>query len=297
MRYYKLIIGSAVCLISLVITFYFYLVYNNNLDTSKPSAEVIQQALDKSINWILTNQDELIYINNPALWWFIDESASIINNPELATLVMRYRRDILNENSVWTGYFGTNPPFTYVYGALDYMEEYQKFFVYGLTCDSELGEEQAIKDQLEINYCNWRPYYSSCSTHQLMGIRLLQIKNCGNQKLYNNLSDDLANKIEHQLIWDPRVGDVYIQRVLMLVESGHRNKVKPIWIRNILGHQLEDGAWSKFVTLISFRANYYLGFTYKFISIDKPEPDFHTTAQAIYLLSLLNTQDYSLRDN
>ena len=70
---------------------------------------------------------------------------------------------------------------------------------------------------------------------------MLQNKNCGEQKLNNQLPQQLSEIIEKQLTWDPRVGDVYIQRALMLVESGYEEKVKPVWIHNILNEQLEDG--------------------------------------------------------
>ena len=167
------------------------------------------------------------------------------------------------------------------------MEDYQKFFVYALTCDSDLGEENAIQEQLKINFCNWRPYYSSCSTHQLAGIRLLQIKNCGDQKIYNQLSQQLSEIIKEQLTWDPRVGDVYIQRALMLVESGYKDRVKPVWLHNILQEQRSDGGWASFYNILPLYDDKYFGFSYKFINIRKPESGFLTTVQAIYLLSLL----------
>ena len=117
--------------LSLLLTFsigYFYLVYKNNTDAPPPTKQEIHQALDKSINWILKNQDELIKINNPVLWWFLDESAFITNNNKLSSLVRKYKNTTLNKGSVWSGYWVKNPPFTYIMGSLDHMEEYQKFF-------------------------------------------------------------------------------------------------------------------------------------------------------------------------
>lgn len=288
---------SILLCIILLSTGYFYLVYKNNIDAQQPSKQEIQQALDKSINWVLQNQNDLIKINNPVLWWFLDESANLTNNHELSTLVSKYRNTILDKNSVWTGYWVKKPPFTYITGSLDNIEKYQKFFVYSLTCDSDLGEEKIIQDQLDINFCDWRPYYSSCSTHQLMAIRLLQIKDCGNQKLYTSLSDELAEIIESQLTWDPRVGDVYIQRVLMLIESGHSDLVKSAWVKNILKEQLDDGGWASFYKALGLSGDKYIGFSYKFIDIRTPENNFHTTAQAIYLLSLVSIQKSLMKDS
>lgn len=202
-------------------------------------------------------------------------------------MVRKYRNNVLDRNSVWTGYFVKTPPFTYMPGTLNFMEKYQKFFVYGLTCDSDLGEEDVIEEQLKLNFCDWSPYYSSCSTHQLMGIRLLQLKNCGDQKLNVQLSDELVKVIQKQLFWDPRVGDVYIQRVLMLIESGNGNLVKPVWITNILNEQLNDGGWASFYKILPLFNDIYFGHSYKFIDIRSPTSSFHSTAQAIYLLSLI----------
>ena len=122
-----------------------------------------------------------------------------------------------------------------------------------------------------------------------MGIRLLQRKNCGDQILYQQLSDKLAKMIEGQLTWDPRVGDVYIQRALMLIESGHKNKVKNAWIQNILNEQRENGGWASFYKLFTFNDSTEIGFNYKLPGIcTNPKANFHTTAQAIYLLSLIS---------
>jgi len=283
-------IASISVLIFLLIStgIYCYLIYKNNIDIPAPPKQTRQQALNKSINWVLKNQNELVNINNPVLWWFLDESASLTNNTELAALVRKYRRTVLDKKSIWTGYFVIKPPFTYEPGILDRLEKYQKFFAYGLTCNQYLGEEKTIHQQLDLSFCDWRPYYSSCITHQMMGIRLLQIKQCGDQNINQQLSIQLASKIESQLIWDPRVGDVYIQRALMLAESGNRKKIKPIWIQKILNEQLEDGSWASFDKLLHLYNDSYLGFGYKFPAINIPKGNFHSTAQAIYLLSLLN---------
>lgn len=290
MKALRIITIGILPLVLLFITGYFYLVYKNNIDIPPPSKQEIQQALDKSINWVLQNKNELIKINNPVLWWFLDESAYLIKNYKLSSLVSKYRNTTLNKNSVWTGYWVKKPPFTYLPGNLDHMEKYQKFFVYGLTCDSDLGDEKEIQDQLDIGFCDWRPYYSSCITHQMVGVRLLQIKQCGDMAQNEQLSNSLAELIKSQLVWDPRVGDVYVQRVLMLIESGNQDKVKPVWIKNILNEQLDDGGWASFDKILRIHNDKHFGFNYKYVDIRSPESNFHPTVQAIYLLSLISNQ-------
>lgn len=266
---------------------YFNLLQKNNNSVPAPSKQEIQSALNDSINWVLEHQDELINIDNPILWWFLDESAILTKNNQLANLTAKYKNTVLDRNSVWAGYWVKKPSFYYAPGSLDYMANYQKFFAFGLSCDADLAEEPVIQEQFSSHFCDWRPYYSSCTTHQLMAIRSLQIKDCGDQTLNQELSAALADQIQQQLVWDPRVGDVYIQRALMLVESGNENKVKPVWIQNILNEQLDSGAWASFYKLLHLYDDKYFGFSYMFVDVRTPESNFHTTAQAIYLLSLL----------
>lgn len=286
---------TAISFLALILFFsagYFYLVYKNNIDTPPPSRQEILPTLDRSINWILHNQEKIIKLNNPILWWFLDESASLTSNKELSRLVKRYRNSVLNHNPVWTGYWVKKPPFVYITGSLAKIEDYQKLFIYGLTCDTDLGEEKLIQDQFDIKYCDWHPYYSSCITHQMMGVRILQTKQCGDQEQNRQLSTNLADLIESQLVWDPRVGDVYIQRVLMLVESGNIDKVKPVWIQNILQEQRNDGGWANFYSLFAINESTEFGFGYKLPGMATNLPSsFHTTAQAIYLLSLLQAKE------
>ena len=87
-------LGAAIAILVFVVSGYFYLVYKNNLDTPEPTAQEIQQALDRSISWLLNNRDEVIQQNNPVLWWFLDESALLTDNGALASLALEYRRTI-----------------------------------------------------------------------------------------------------------------------------------------------------------------------------------------------------------
>lgn len=101
----------------------------------------------------------------------------------------------------------------------------------------------------------------------------------------------LQEKIVRQLRWDSRVVDVYIQRVLMLAESGMTQKIKPVWLQRVLDAQLTDGRWGNFYPLLPVNGTHYLGLTNK-LEIKEPKSDFHTTAQSVFLLCLLvNRQD------
>jgi len=290
MKAIKNIIAISISIAALMAILYVYLVYKNNIDIQPIDNITINKSLNKSINWLKNNKDHLIKEDNPILWWFIYESAKVLGDENLIEIVNEYREKTLGLNSTWNLYFDKNSNnFTYFYGSLSSLPNYNKLFVYGLSCNKELGEEDFIQMQLQSDFCNWSPFYSSCSTHQLMGLRFIQRNNCIPGKSISDVSGAIASNIKNQLTWDPRVGDVYIQRALMLQESNSNHLIKPIWISNILNHQLEDGSWASFDPLISLGDSKYIGFSYKFIDIRKPESNFHTTSQAIYLLSLLAT--------
>lgn len=77
----------------------------------------------------------------------------------------------------------------------------------------------------------------------------------------------------------------------MLVESGNSDKVKTVCIRQIRNKQRNNGAWAKFYHLFNITDTSEFGLGYKVPDIRSPaEANPHTTAQAIYLLSLIHTE-------
>ena len=75
--------------------------------------------------------------------------------------------------------------------------------------------------------------------------------------------------------------------VLMLVDTDAYNKVKPVWIKNILEAQNEDGSWDDLDPIVYLGNDYIFAHTSGLPTIKKSKANFHTTAQAIWLLSLL----------
>ena len=120
-----------------------------------------------------------------------------------------------------------------------------------------------------------------------MGLRFMQRYQCGHDEVVQSTIAELQQTLVSELTWDFRVGDAYIQRVLMLIDSGAYDKTKPVWIRNILQAQNEDGSWDDLQPVIYLGNDYYLGYTSMLPAIRKPGADFHATAQAIWLMSLL----------
>ncbi len=156
-----------------------------------------------------------------------------------------------------------------------------------MTCDKDLERHPDISAQNKADFCNHHLLRPACVTHQLMGIRILQRRKCGDPATLANSVSILQKKITSQLFYDPRVVDVYLQRVLMLIESGARDKVKPVWLRRVLLAQSKAGGWGAFEPLIALPGGQDFGFSRHGISMKKPYDSFHATIQGVMIMSLL----------
>ncbi|MFK5948082.1 MAG: hypothetical protein QM500_04860 [Methylococcales bacterium] len=71
----------------------------------------------------------------------------------------------------------------------------------------------------------------------------MQRYQCGYDDKVNATISKLQKVVISELTWDFRVGDAYIQRVLMLADTGALGQVKPVWLQNILQAQNDNGSW------------------------------------------------------
>jgi len=285
----------------------------NNRDIEHPSEDDLSKSLEASIVWLVDNKEPMLAFNNPILWYFLHRSAQISGDLRVKSLVESYydkyiepKHSAYNRTSLWKGLF--EPEFKYkplTFYTIDNMNYYSQHFVYAIYCDEGIGSLDSIKAQNEAEFCgSWHLLNPTCTTHQLMGIRFLQQENCGDPDQLSSTVEALQSKIVHELTYDPRVLDVYIQRVMMLIESGSSDKVKNIWIHRILEQQHADGGWGNFQPLISLddeeplyiglghgesqTGNPRAGSTFlKIFSIGQPQSTFHATAQGTLLLTLL----------
>ncbi len=263
------------------------LFHNNNRTIAPPSQNELKTSLENSIQWLLANRTNILLQKNPILWWMLSESAHITGDQRLTKLVDSYLAD-MPTFSPWQYFFNPNSLAPIRDETLAQLPDYNILFLYGLTCDQKLAELDTIQEQLEIDFCRENhPVSPACVTHQLMGLRFMQRRECGDQQTTATLASQLQDKIENQLIWDPRVVDVYIQRVLMLTDSGASERVEPIWLRNVLKAQNSDGGWDGFQPLIPLGNKYSFGFTAHAVGVKKNHSNLHATAQGVFLLSLL----------
>lgn len=281
----------ATIIVALLFSCYlFWRVWQNNLDTSMPSHTEIKQHFEQSVNWIDSNYASVENIKNPILWWMIKQAAKNSNNKMLNDVFLKYKNAHLDNEPPNL----STPMFDKFYRprmpsieALSGLQPYQTFFFYALSCNDELSSEPIIQQQMNPGFCSLHYLHPRCIAHQLMGLRFMQRYQCGYDEIVSSTVHALQQDVISELTWDFRVGDAYIQRVLMMVDSGAYEQVKPVWINHVLAAQNEDGSWDDLDPVLGLGDNKTLGFTSMLPKIGTPKADFHATAQGIWLLSLL----------
>ncbi len=278
-----------VLLTVLVGVFYGYLLWNNNRQVEAPSLSEIQAALASATGWMKRHEEKILNDNNPMLWWMVQQSAVLTGDPDLRALFAKYKARYLENrrDNMWRPLFAKHAWVPVRYEDIAHLPYYNKHFIFALSCDDELGKRPEIAAQNAPDFCDAHPLRPACVTHQLMGIRIMQRKACGDQGQLATVVAALQDRIVRQLTWDPRVVDVYLQRVLMLLESGAAERVKPIWLRHVLEAQSDDGGWGPFEPLIGLPGGPSFGFSAHGFSIRESRDTFHTTAQGLFIMSLL----------
>ncbi len=265
-------------------------IWQNNRDVASPSQAEIKQHFDRSVDWINSNYSNIEDIQNPILWWMIKQARLNSKNKTLINIFLKYQKEHLDKMPVNL----STPMFDKLYHPvvpdiiwLSSLRDYQLFFVYALSCDTKLGREPVIQQQMAPKFCSLHYLHPRCITHQLMGLRFMQRYQCGHNNIVKQTISNLQKIVVSELTWDFRVGDAYIQRVLMLVDTGAYNRVKPVWVSNILKAQNNDGSWDDLDPILYLGHGYVYAYTSTMPKIKKQKASFHTTAQAMWLLSML----------
>ena len=279
---------SVVVLVS--IGLFSWQVWQNNRDVEQVSDDILKQHFSKAISWLDSNYADIESNNNPILWWMINQAAMASNSETLKGIYSKYKSNHIDNKPpnlstpMFDKFYRPRMPDISFFSDL---ADYQIFFFYALSCDEELGSEPIIQKQMAPGFCSMHYLHPRCITHQLMGLRFMQRYECGYDDLVSESINELQKIVVSELTWDFRVGDAYIQRVLMLVDTGGRNTIKPIWINNIMNAQNEDGSWDDLHPILNLGNDRVFALTSMLPTIQKTEGDFHATAQAIWLLSML----------
>jgi len=270
-------------------------VYQNNRNLPRPATELVQQRLERSVQWLLNNETALLQQANPMLWWMLYEADALSHDDRISELLARYKQTYPRiQQGVWGPLFGAAPRSYLDAYSVNGLPYYNQHFIYALNCAADIASEiHVVEQQNQADFCHQPGYIyrPACTTHQLMGINFLSTKHCDLLPNISAVTRSLQSDIKLQLILDIRVVDVYLQRVLMLLITGASNEVKPVWIQQVIDHQLADGGWGDFVSLVPISDEKSLGFSSKVISIGKEKSSFHATAQGVLILSkLLNNE-------
>jgi hypothetical protein len=271
-----------------------YQLWQNNRSVAAPSPQSVSASLEKSIGWLVNNREAILGQNNPMLWWFVKKSADITRDERLHTLFLEYKRRHIDPypKNVWRNLLEENSKVPVDMWQFEHFPDYNLYFLYGASCSRNFEKEEIIRRQHETSFCDtYHPFSPACVTHQLMGVRLVQQNRCLDSQTTHELVRALQEKIVNQLVWDPRVMDVYIQRVLMIAESGAGQRIKPVWMQRVLEAQLPDGSWSGFYPVMPLGGGYHLGFPTNKITVSQVRGGFHATAQGVLLMSLVASGD------
>lgn len=265
-----------------------YLVWNNNHTAPPTTTNQLNASLENGVQWLKTREQSILGSQNPMLWHLVQKAGEVSGDPRLTSLFRAYEKRYLdnNPNNIWRPLFKPGSWVPVRFDDIVTFPYYNWHFIYASTCDRDLEKIPEIAAQNEPAFCDRYPLRPACVTHQMMGLLLLKRSKCGDPAKLENSIEALQQRIYRQLTWDPRVVDVYMQRVLMLVESGAAGQVKPIWLKHLIDAQQPDGGWSPFMPLVPIGGGHSIG-TSRLISIGKPESDFHMTAQGVLLLTLL----------
>ncbi len=275
-------------IVALLIAAYSYLLIRNNQSMTSPPDEAIQTAFAKSVDWLEAHRQKVLADSNPVLWYMIQRAADISKNKRLATLFAEYEQRYLKNDhrNLWRGLFYPGSWVPVRFEDIASYPYYNQHFIYALLCDKDLEKIPSIAAQNEADFCDSHPLRPACVTHQLMGLQMLQNSHCGDSEKLAATIKALQARIARQLYFDPRVVDIYMQRVLMLVDTGAAERVKSAWIQHLLDAQQEDGGWSSFEGLVPVGDGRYFGYE-TFFGVKKPVSSFHMTAQGVLLFALL----------
>jgi hypothetical protein len=284
----KLLLKLAISVFTLFLAGAAILLYANNRAAAPPERADLQAALDAGIGWMAANRQATLGQPLEILWWMVQQSAERTGDPRLRALFAEYHATHLdNARNIWLPMFYPGRWVPFRNADIADLSDYKQHFIYAISCDPQLAEDPTVEPQLHADFCDRYPLRPACATHQLMGIRFMQRTQCGDPETNQAVVAELQSRIVRQLTWDPRVIDVYLQRVLMLVESGAVERVKPIWLQRVLAAQRPDGGWAGIDPVLEFGSIFNLSLGARGFSLAAPRSDFHATIQGVLLLSLL----------
>ncbi len=226
-------------------------VWHGNRDVTPVSMVDRQQSFQRAVSWMRAHEAQILKENNVALWWFVQTAAERTGDEFLRDLVLRYLAAAsADEMTVgpWKRMLLPKAEVVLDIASTRWMEPYQRFFYHALTCQPVVLDASDSNVFLQSNACHPQPTQvwlkdPVCTTHQLVGVMLLQRVGCARPDELATLESDLLADIHQQMQLDVVVKDAYLQRVLLLLWRGGPDQVKPVWLQRVVLAQQADGGW------------------------------------------------------
>ncbi|RZL03053.1 MAG: hypothetical protein EOP36_06400 [Rubrivivax sp.] len=226
-------------------------IWHGNREVAPPSLGERQHAYKQAVSWIRAHEADILKDDNAALWWFVQTAAEQADDDYLRTLVRRFlyqNQGNSRKGVVWRRFLEPGAEVVLDISAVRTMEPYHRFFYHALTCVPVELDGIDTNAFLRNDVCHPQPTEvwlkdPVCTTHQLVGVMLLQRAGCKPAQELVGLKKDLLIDIRQQMTVDVVVKDAYLQRVMMLLWYGGAESVKPVWLQRVYRAQRADGGW------------------------------------------------------
>lgn len=220
-------------------------------DEPAPSAAELRRHWQAGLRWMRDHQAQLVADGNPMLWRMVRDAAAVSGEPMLTEMLAAWRQRFFPQPPFDAWLLLVDPaaqPASPRPAGFDTLPAYMKLFAYGLTCDATAGAVDVVQKQMQAGWCSALTprrvlVQSKCVTHQLVGVMLVQQRQCGDRARVDALARQLQDRVVDELSLDPVMRDAYLQRVLMLYWTGAPERVKPVWLQRVLRAQRPDGGW------------------------------------------------------
>lgn len=275
------------------------LLHHYNRPAAPVTREEAQHSVHAAIAWLQRNEGSVLREGNVPLWLMVRESARITHDPYLDELYRHFHRLYIERASMTPDRLMLDPDDHALldFDALNDDPDYMQFIYYGLTCNPAFGAREAVQRGRDPHLC--LPAAAStllqppCATHQLVGYMFMREHHCEDPHQVDAQIARLQDRIVSELHVDFRLLDPYVQRVLMLYWTHAGQRVDPVWLRRVLDAQQPDGGWADQQDITTASSGWWMGFGgygHSWISLHRQPSNFHMTAQALFLMSLVQAQ-------
>ena len=159
-----------------------------------------------------------------------------------------------------------------------------------LTCHEGAIQSPAIQQIYDRDFCAAQMegnISASCKNKQIAALVILQSRSCSQSDQYAVALKSVQDDVVELLHKDPRVSDVYIQRLVWLTLTGAGDRIENVWLQRVIQHQRDDGGWLPYQRIVNLVPGWNLSVGRRFgISFKEDKTAFHTSVQGMLLMAL-----------